>query len=52
LFIDFHGHSSQSNAFAFGPPHHKTSEYYDISKLFPFLISKKNSDFNFNQCSY
>jgi cytosolic carboxypeptidase protein 2/3 len=25
IFIDFHGHSSQSNVFAYGPPHSKQS---------------------------
>ncbi len=28
MFIDFHGHSSEENVFAYGPPHHKSSEYY------------------------
>lgn len=25
IFLDFHGHSSAPNVFAYGPPHHKTS---------------------------
>lgn len=28
MFIDLHGHSSQPNVFAYGPPHHQESEFY------------------------
>lgn len=52
IFIDLHGHSSQPNVFCYGPPHHKASEHYDSSRLFPYLIQLKNKDFNFGQCSY
>jgi len=52
LFIDLHGHSSQSDVFAYGPPHVKQSEYYELSRLFPFLISTKNNNFNYEKSSY
>lgn len=52
LFIDFHGHSSEQNVFTYGPPHHKTSELYELSRLLPYLISKKNPDFSVQQSSY
>lgn len=42
LFIDFHGHSSQQNVFSYGPPHPKTSDYFENSRLLPFLIGLRN----------
>lgn len=52
MFIDFHSHSSEQNVFSFGPPHNKSSEYYDLSRIYPYLISKRNNDFNLKQCNY
>ena len=52
MFLDLHGHSSEPNVFAYGPPHSKQSEYYESSRLFPYLMSKRNENFKLNQCSY
>jgi cytosolic carboxypeptidase protein 2/3 len=52
VFLDLHGHSSEPNVFAYGPAHHRASEYYDLSRLLPFLVSRRNPDFSHKQCSY
>ena len=52
LFLDLHGHSSEPNVFAYGPPFSKQSEYYENSRLFPYLMSKRNDSFKLSQCSY
>ncbi len=52
IFLDLHGHSSQPNVFAFGPPHHRASEHYDNSRLLPYLIQGKNPDFSVKQSSF
>lgn len=52
MMIDFHGHSSQQNVFTYGPPHGIVSEYYELSRLFPYLISRRNENFKIDQCHY
>lgn len=52
MFLDLHGHSSQPNVFSYGPPHEYQSEYFYQSRLFPELISRRNSNYKLQQCSY
>jgi cytosolic carboxypeptidase protein 2/3 len=52
LFLDLHGHSSEPNVFSYGPPLPKLSEYYENSRLFPFLMSRRNPSFKLGQCGY
>ena len=52
IFIDLHGHSSQGNVFAYGPPYGRVSENYELSRLFPFLIERRNQDFSYRQSSW
>ena len=52
LFLDFHGHSSKPNVFAYGPPHAKDSFFGQASHIFPYLLSQANPNFNTGQCSY
>lgn len=52
MFLDLHGHSSEPNVFTYGPPFPRNSEYFEPSRLFPYLMSKSHPAFKLNQCSY
>lgn len=52
MFLDFHGHSSQSNVFSYGPPHEYGSDGFILSRMFPELLSKRNENFSLEQSSY
>lgn len=49
MVVDFHGHSGASNIFMYG---NEISECPNETKVFPMLISKLSSCYNFPQCSF
>lgn len=55
LFCDFHGHSKKKNAFMFGCStfsYHQKPDDRFLERIFPVLLSKRNENFNFHDCSF
>jgi hypothetical protein len=52
MFLDLHGHSSQSNVFTYGPPHQEKNDNYFLSRLFPEMLAEQNPNFKLDQSSY
>lgn len=49
MICDFHGHSGATNIFMYG---NEIKENPSETRVFPMLISKMSSFFNFTQCSF
>ncbi len=49
FICDFHGHSGAHNIFMYG---NNIQEQPYLCKVFPFLLSKLNQNFNFSQCAF
>lgn len=52
MFLDFHGHSSKKNTFAYGPAYPINEPLYFKSKVLPKLLSTKTTMFRFYSCIF
>ena len=59
MFCDIHGHSAKKSVFIYGcgdkKMKFKQRRYGSVNenpKLFPFMISNNNNDFNYNFCNF
>ena len=52
MFLDFHGHSSSKNIFAYGPDYSIDSKFFLPSRLFAKLVSKSAKAFRYYACSF
>lgn len=53
LFVDVHGHSRKSNVFMYGCGTQKSGTLTrNNEKVFPYMFSQRNLNFEFNDCAY
>lgn len=52
VFLDFHGHSSKKNIFAYGPDYSIDNKYFLPSRLLCKQISKDAKAFRYYGCSF
>lgn len=52
MFLDFHGHSSKKNIFAYGPDYSIDNKYFLLSRLLCKQISKHTKAFRYYGCSF
>jgi hypothetical protein len=52
MFLDFHGHSTKKNVFAYGPEFSITSQQYYECRVFPKLLGHNSDMFRYHACSF
>ncbi|PRP74462.1 hypothetical protein PROFUN_06591 [Planoprotostelium fungivorum] len=52
LFVDLHGHFRKKNIFMFGCNHDGRPDLKYKEAVFPFMLSRIDSNFNFDGCSF
>jgi hypothetical protein len=52
MFLDFHGHSTKKNTFAYGPEFPIIDRFYYEARLFPKLISNSTCMFRYYSCNF
>jgi cytosolic carboxypeptidase protein 2/3 len=50
LYVDLHGHSRKKNLFCYG--NSNKNDPFSKEKVFPFMLEKNASIFNYADCSF
>lgn len=51
-FLDFHGHSTQTNSFVYGPEYEEGSDEFVECRILPKLIEQSSKYFNYSMSSF
>ncbi len=51
-FYDFHGHSSKSNVFSYGPSFKQDDLHYYLSQFLPKMLESSTKMFRFSSCTF
>ena len=51
-YFDFHGHSTKTNLFCYGPDHLRANSYYLKARAFAKLVEQKDAIFSYQKCLF